>query len=62
NDVNAANFEDHEEEAKKIEAKIRPRKKKLTRNQLKEQEVRRRERHLKWLIEGGDKPKNTDSE
>ncbi|KAJ3081203.1 hypothetical protein HDU79_001532 [Rhizoclosmatium sp. JEL0117] len=62
NEVAASNFEDHEEEARKIEAKIRPRKKKLTRNELKAQEVRRRERHLKWLIEGGDKPKNTDSE
>ncbi|KAJ3112501.1 hypothetical protein HK100_002310 [Physocladia obscura] len=61
-EVAATNFEDHEEEAKKIEAKIRPRKKKLTRNQIKEREVRRRERHLKWLIEGGDKPKDSDSD
>ncbi|KAJ3241742.1 hypothetical protein HDU78_001701 [Chytriomyces hyalinus] len=62
NDVAASNFEDHEEEARKIEAKIRPKKKKLTRNQIKEREVRRRERHLKWLIEGGDKPKDSDSD
>ncbi|KAJ3351196.1 hypothetical protein HDU83_009112 [Entophlyctis luteolus] len=60
--VATENFEDHAEEAKKIEAKIRPKKKKLTRNQLKEREVRRRERHLKWLIEGGEKPKDSDSD
>ncbi|KAJ3073487.1 hypothetical protein HDU98_001415 [Podochytrium sp. JEL0797] len=62
NAVAAENFEDHEEEAKKIEAKIRPRKKKMTRNDLKAQEVRRKQRHILWLIEGGDKPKNSDSD
>ncbi|KAJ1553801.1 hypothetical protein HK405_006850, partial [Cladochytrium tenue] len=43
-ELQAANFEDHEEEARKIEAKIRPKKKKLTRNQIKERDSRRRER------------------
>jgi elongation factor 3 len=42
--VSLENFEDYAEEAKKIEAKIKPKKKKLTRNQQKEREVRRRER------------------
>ncbi|KAI8846170.1 mRNA export factor elf1 [Chytridium lagenaria] len=58
------NFEDLAAETKKIESKVvsKPRKKKLTRNQLKEREVRRRERHLKWLIEGGEKPKDSDSD
>ena len=44
--VELSNFEDQAEEAKKIEAKIRPKKKKLTRNQQKEREVRRRERYF----------------
>ncbi|KAJ3316439.1 hypothetical protein HDU76_001791 [Blyttiomyces sp. JEL0837] len=60
--IDLSNFEDHEAEAKKIEARVRPKKKKLTRNQIKEREVRRRERHLKWLIEGGEKPADTDSD
>ncbi|RKP00808.1 hypothetical protein CXG81DRAFT_12800 [Caulochytrium protostelioides] len=38
------------------------RKKKLTRNELKAQSVRRRERHLKWLIEGGPKPVDSDED
>ena len=37
-------------------------KKKLTRNQLKAQEERRRLRRLRWLSEGGPKPEDTDSE
>ncbi|KAF9049935.1 P-loop containing nucleoside triphosphate hydrolase protein [Panaeolus papilionaceus] len=38
------------------------RKKKLTRNQLKAQEERRRLRKLRWLSEGGPKPEDTDSD
>ncbi|KAJ8469483.1 hypothetical protein ONZ45_g16872 [Pleurotus djamor] len=37
-------------------------KKKLTRNQLKAQEERRRKRKLQWLITGGPKPEDTDSD
>lgn len=37
-------------------------KKKLTRNQLKAQEERRRLRKLRWLSEGGPKPEDTDSD
>lgn len=36
--------------------------KKLTRNQLKAQEERRRQRKLQWLITGGPKPDDTDSD
>jgi elongation factor 3 len=37
-------------------------KKKLTRNQLKAQEERRRIRKLNWLTHGGPKPEDTDSD
>ena len=37
-------------------------KKKLTRNQLKAQEERRRLRKLHWLTHGGPKPEDTDSD
>ncbi|KAG5339407.1 hypothetical protein C0989_004390 [Termitomyces sp. Mn162] len=37
-------------------------KKKMTRNQLKAQEERRRLRKLRWLSEGGPKPEDTDDE
>ena len=37
-------------------------KKKLTRNQMKAQEERRRLRKLRWLSEGGPKPEDTDSD
>lgn len=37
-------------------------KKKLTRNQLKSREERRRLRHLQWLTTGGPKPEDTDSD
>lgn len=37
-------------------------KKKLTRNQMKERDERRRLRHLAWLRDGGAKPENTDSD
>ncbi|KAL2914827.1 [NU+] prion formation protein 1 [Polyrhizophydium stewartii] len=57
--------DDHfEDAAKKIEqaAAAKPKKKKLSRNELKAREVRRRARHLKWLIEGGVKEPDTDSD
>lgn len=38
------------------------RKKKLTRNQLKAQEERRRLRKLRWLTHGGPKPEDTDED
>ncbi|KAF7306093.1 hypothetical protein HMN09_00764400 [Mycena chlorophos] len=37
-------------------------KKKMTRNQLKAQEERRRARKLAWLTQGGPKPEDTDSD
>jgi len=37
-------------------------KKKLTRNQMKAQEERRRLRKLRWLSDGGPKPEDTDSD
>lgn len=37
-------------------------KKKMTRNQLKAQEERRRLRKLQWLTTGGPKPEDTDSD
>ncbi|KAJ1305703.1 hypothetical protein OPQ81_010438 [Rhizoctonia solani] len=40
----------------------KPKKKKLTRNQLKAQEERRRVRKLNWLSFGGPKPEDTDSD
>ncbi|KAJ3177907.1 hypothetical protein HDU87_004189 [Geranomyces variabilis] len=66
-EINEDAFEDHaKEEAarKKIEAKAaaRPKKKKMTRNDVKAQEVRRRARHAKWLLEGGTKEPDTDSD
>ncbi|KAI9349463.1 P-loop containing nucleoside triphosphate hydrolase protein [Zopfochytrium polystomum] len=61
-EVKLANFEDQAAEAKKIDDRVRPKKKKLTRNQIKERDARRRERHLKWLIEGGPRPADTDSD
>ncbi|KAF7727955.1 hypothetical protein EC973_006843 [Apophysomyces ossiformis] len=45
----------------KVKAKI-GKKKKKTRNEIKEQEARRRARHLKWLVEGGEKEPDTDSD
>jgi elongation factor 3 len=56
---------DHQASAEKIEAratKSKIKKKKLTRNEKKEQEVRRRARHMKWLIEGGQKEPDTESD
>lgn len=60
--VAETNFEDQAADAKKMEERVRPKKKKLTRNQIKERDARRRERHLKWLIEGGTRPADTDSD
>jgi elongation factor 3 len=37
-------------------------KKKMTRNQMKAQEERRRLRKLAWLTHGGPKPEDTDSD
>ncbi|KAF9568069.1 hypothetical protein CPC08DRAFT_488757 [Agrocybe pediades] len=45
-----------------IPAKPVIKKKKLTRNQIKAQEERRRLRKLRWLSEGGPKPEDTDSD
>ncbi|KAG2190571.1 hypothetical protein INT46_002073 [Mucor plumbeus] len=45
----------------KVKAKI-SKKKKKTRNDIKLQEERRRARHLKWLIEGGVKEPDTESD
>ncbi|CAO3678584.1 unnamed protein product [Umbelopsis ramanniana] len=45
----------------KIRAKNK-KKKKMTRNDIKEQQIRRRQRHLKWLAEGGEKEGDTDSD
>ncbi|KAF8441475.1 P-loop containing nucleoside triphosphate hydrolase protein [Boletus edulis BED1] len=39
-----------------------PKKKKMTRNQLKTREERRRLRKLEWLTRGGPKPEDTDSD
>ncbi|KAI7864502.1 P-loop containing nucleoside triphosphate hydrolase protein [Spinellus fusiger] len=44
-----------------VKAKL-SKKKKKTRNEVKDQEIRRRARHLKWLIEGGAKEPDTDSD
>jgi elongation factor 3 len=43
-------------------APVPKKKKKLTRNQVKAQEERRRLRKLKWLTEGGPRPEDTDSD
>ena len=59
--VQEDNFEDSQE---KIDKKLasKPKKKKLTRNEKKDQEIRRRARHLKWLAEGGQKEPDTESD
>ena len=41
---------------------VKKKKKKLTRNQIKAQEERRRIRNLNWLTFGGPKPEDTDSD
>ncbi|KAJ3184021.1 hypothetical protein HDU85_001872 [Gaertneriomyces sp. JEL0708] len=68
--VNEDAFDKAKEEAKeaaaikKIEQKVasKPKKKKLTRNEIKAQETRRRARHMKWLQEGGAREPDTDDE
>jgi elongation factor 3 len=54
-----------DDESKIDEAKVKAKlskKKKKTRNELKAQEERRRARHLKWIIEGGVKEPDTESD
>ncbi|KXS10571.1 hypothetical protein M427DRAFT_36950 [Gonapodya prolifera JEL478] len=52
------------EQLKTAVEKRGPKKKRLTRNELKEREVRRRLRHIQWLASGkmGEKPEDTDSD
>jgi elongation factor 3 len=59
------NFEDSQLAQLKIEksvSKSKGKKKKLTRNEVKARETRRRARHMKWLSEGGEKEPDTDSD
>ncbi|KAH7929882.1 hypothetical protein BV22DRAFT_1001756 [Leucogyrophana mollusca] len=49
------------EDANGVKAPVK-KKKKLTRNQMKAQEERRRLRKLAWLTHGGPKPEDTDSD
>jgi elongation factor 3 len=56
------NFEDSAEKIAKSVSKSSGKKKKLSRNELKAREVRRRARHLKWLSEGGEKEPDTESD
>ncbi|KAI8981601.1 P-loop containing nucleoside triphosphate hydrolase protein [Mycotypha africana] len=58
--VSAVEDETHIDE-EKVKAKI-SKKKKKTRNEIKAQQERRRARHLKWLIEGGTKEPDTESD
>ncbi|KAI8070884.1 P-loop containing nucleoside triphosphate hydrolase protein [Gongronella butleri] len=53
--------DDKKIDEEKIKKKL-AKKKKKTRNEIKLQEDRRRARHLKWLIEGGEKEPDTDSD
>ena len=50
--VETESFEAMEATTAKVEKLAKPKKKKMTRNDLKEREIRRRTRHLKWLAEG----------
>lgn len=53
-------FDDH---VKSVEKKVRPpKKKKMTRNELKAREVRRRQRYLRWLTSGEDREPDTESD
>ena len=56
------NFEDSAEKIAKSVSKSSGKKKKLSRNELKAREVRRRARHMKWLSEGGAKEPDTESD
>ena len=63
--VDEEKFEDSAASQEKIAnraIKSSSKKKKLSRNDLKAREVRRRARHLKWLIEGGQKEPDTESD
>eukprot|EP00842_Homolaphlyctis_polyrhiza_P004925 jgi/Hompol1/5433/HPOL_004443-RA len=60
--VQEENFEDASEKIAKMTTKSSSKKKKLTRNELKAREVRRRERHLRWLVTGGAKEPDTESD
>ena len=51
-----------EEGAAAVNAAVAKKKKKVTRNQVKAQEERRRLRKLAWLNYGGPKPEDTDSD
>jgi elongation factor 3 len=55
-------FEQQAEKIAKTVSKSSGKKKKLSRNELKAREVRRRARHMKWLSEGGQKEADTDEE
>lgn len=69
-DLSTGAFEDETDKDKEVvDAKIGkarkfPRKKKLTKNQLKEREARRRLRHIEWLSSapGTPRPEDTDDE
>lgn len=61
-EVNEENFEDSMEKIAKSVSKSSGKKKKLSRNEMKAQEVRRRARHMKWLSEGGEKEGDTASD
>jgi elongation factor 3 len=56
------NFAASAEKIAKSVSKSSGKKKKLNRNELKEREVRRRLRHMKWLSEGGEKEPDTESD
>ncbi|KAJ3270694.1 hypothetical protein HDV01_007518 [Terramyces sp. JEL0728] len=56
------NFEDSTEKIAKAVSKSSGKKKKLSRNDMKAREVRRRARHMKWLSEGGEKEPDTESD
>lgn len=49
--VKEDNFEDSQAKITKMTSK--PKKKKMTKNELKEQELRRRKRYLEWIENGG---------
>lgn len=51
-----------EDAGEKGTSPVPKKKKKLTRNQQKIVEERRRQRKLQWLISGGPKPEDTDSD
>ena len=63
--VCAVQDENFEASAAKIDKQAKPKKKKLSRNELKAREQRRRERHLRWIEQGGAfgiHPKEPDTE